>query len=90
MKRNRLRRRYGHFRVVRVIPARRWQHKDGRTASIGGSIPWTGAPGNTKADWEMVTSGWTWENSNGTIGLGRVPTKTREEAEEVMRKVNSR
>jgi hypothetical protein len=43
-----------------------------------------------KAEWEVVTTGWTWENSNGTIGLGRVPAKTYEEAVEVMNKVNAR
>ena len=78
-------------RIVGVLPARHWRHKgDGRTASLYGSIPWSGARGNTEADWEIVTSGWTWENANGTIGLGRVPADTKEEAEEIMRKVNER
>ena len=87
-----LRRRYGHARqrIVAVIPAKIMRHKSGRTASPYGAAPWTGAPGDTEADWTMETVGWTWQNSNGTIGLGRVPAKTREEAEEVMRKVNAR
>jgi hypothetical protein len=76
------------MRVLEVIPSRRWRHVSGRTASIYGALPWTGAGGNTQADWKMETSGWTWVNDNGTIGLGRPPAATREEAEEVMRKVN--
>ena len=87
-----LRRRYGRAmrRVVEVIPARVWRHRNGATASPYGSIPWTGAPGNQKEDWTLETVGWTWRNANGTIGLGRRPAATREEAEEVMHKVNSR
>ncbi len=86
-----LKKRYGHAGfVLRVIPSRRWRHKSGRTASIYGAVPWTGAPGNTKADWTMETSGWTWENRNGTIGLGRAPAETFEEAEKIMNKVNAR
>jgi hypothetical protein len=77
-------------RITEVIPARRWRHRNGSTASIYGAVPWTGAPGNTQSDWEMETSGWTWVNRDGTIGLGRVPAATREEAEEVMRRVNAR
>jgi hypothetical protein len=38
----------------------------------------------------LETSGWTWECSNGTIGLGRFPAETKEEAEEVMKNHNAR
>lgn len=78
------------MRVLKVIESRVWRHRNGATASIYGSLPWTGAPGNRKEDWTMETRGWTWECSNGTIGLGRVPAATKEEAEEVMRKHNAR
>ncbi len=78
------------MKVLEVIPARFWKHRSGRCASIYGALPWTGAPGNAREDWTMEERGWTWSNSNGTIGLGRVPAATREEAEEVMRKHNSR
>jgi len=87
------RRRRGHARqrILGVLPARQWRHKfSGRTASIYGAVPWTGGLGNTEKDWEMVTVGWTWENANGTIGLGRIPAKTKDEAEKVMREVNAR
>ncbi len=76
--------------VLRVIPSRLWVSKDGRTASVYGSLPWTGRPGDRKEDWEMKEVGWTWENADGTVGLGRVPARTREEAEEVMARVNAR
>lgn len=78
------------MKVVRVIESRVWRHVSGATASIYGAVPWTGATGNQREHWTMVTQGYTWEMSNGTIGLGRVPAKTREEAEEVMRKINAR
>lgn len=78
------------MRVIEVIPSRRWRHRSGRTASIYGALPWTGARGNTEADWQMEESGWTWRNDNGTIGLGRPPADTREEAEAVMRRINTR
>lgn len=78
------------MRVVEVIPSRRWRHKSGRCASIYGALPWTGAPGNTQADWTLETSGWTWSMSDGTIGLGRVPAATREEAEEIAERFNAR
>lgn len=78
------------MRILRVIESKVWRHTSGRTASIYGACPWTGRPGDTQADWQMETWGWTWENSNGTIGLGRVPAKTREEAEAVMATHNAR
>lgn len=79
------------MKVIEVIPARHWLHKaSGLRASIYGAVPWTGAAGNTEEDWEMVTSGFTWLNDNGTVGLGRVPAATREEADAVMERMNAR
>jgi len=42
-----------------VIPRRFYQHRQNpqRTASLYGSAPWTGAPGNTESDWELVERG---------------------------------
>lgn len=77
------------MRILAVIPARHWVNlRNGRTASVYGALPYTSNA--EKADWEVQENGWTWQNDNGTIGLGRVPAKTREEAEEVMRKNNAR
>jgi hypothetical protein len=77
------------MKVLEVIPAKKWKNKvTGQTASLYGAVPYT-----TTAEaegWEVITVGWTWRNSNGTIGLGRVPAATYEEAVEVMNKVNAR
>ncbi len=78
------------MKILKVIESRRWRHVSGRTASIYGACPWTGAPGDRESDWTLETSGWTWENENGTVGLGRVPVDTREEAEAIMARHNAR
>lgn len=77
------------FRVVRVVESRMWvNQRTGATASLFGAVPWMSE--SERADWTVVTRGWTWELANGTVGLGRVPAKTKAEAEEVMRRVNAR
>jgi hypothetical protein len=77
------------MRILEVIPARHWVNlRNGRTASVYGAVPYTSKA--EEADWEVQDNGWTWRNDNGTVGLGRVPAKTREEALEVMRKNNAR
>lgn len=75
------------MKVIRVLPYTFWRHKiSGRTASICGAHP---ACSNAERDqWELVTEGYTWETDQGTYGLGRVPAKTLEEAEAVMRRFN--
>ena len=73
---------------ITVIPSRRWEHTNGATASIYGACPWTNdadAP-----NWKIVTVGWTWQHPNGTVGLGRVPAKTREEAQALADRINTR
>jgi hypothetical protein len=64
-----------------VIPSRHWRHRSGATASPYGAVPWTGAPGDREEDWQMETSGWTIQWEDGTVGIGRMPSPTREEAE---------
>lgn len=72
------------MRIVRVIEARHWRHAEtGATASIYGAGP-------VGSGWAVETCGWTWEKDNGTTGLCRMPAKTREEAETVMREFNER
>ena len=62
-----------------IIEAKRWQHKDGRTASIYGAVPYY----SNNDGWEVVTVGYTLQNnSTGTVGIGRKPFKTLEEAQE--------
>lgn len=62
-----------------VIESKRWQHSDGRTASIYGALPWVSEA--DRAGWQVVTVGWTVRNPiNGQVGIGRPPCKTRDEA----------
>lgn len=76
------------MRVIEVIESRRWKGPNGRTASLYGACPWTSDA--EKSQWTLETVGWTWRMSNGTIGLGRVPAKTYEEAVAIMDAVNAR
>jgi hypothetical protein len=70
------------MRPIDVIPSRRLRHTTtGRTASLYGAHPATGAPGDTRKDWTVETVGWTVANDDGTYGCGRQPWATREGAE---------
>lgn len=76
------------MRVLKVIESKKWiNNKTGRTASIYGSVPYTNEL--DKQDWSIQVVGWTWQCADGTIGLGRVPVKSYDEAIEIMNKVNS-
>lgn len=76
------------MKIIGVIESKCYRHISGRTASIYGAAPWTSQA--DKPNWTLETRGWTWEMDNGTIGLGRVPAKTKEEAEAFMEKFNNR
>lgn len=65
------------MRQGEVIPSKRWQHPDGRTASIYGAPP-------IGDGWEVVQVGWTIRWDDGTVGLCRQPFKTEEEAHEFL------
>jgi len=73
--------------ITEIIEAKHYLHTSGRTASIYGAAPWTTE--SDKANWSVKTTGFTWRKDDGTVGLGRVPAKTMEEAVEVMNRVNS-
>ena len=74
---------------IEVIPHRFWEHTSGLKASLFGACPWTNAA--DKENWQVIERGWTWrDNRNGTIGLGRIPAKTREEAQELADKINAK
>lgn len=70
------------MQTIQVIPAKRWQHTNGSTASLYGAVPWTSQA--DKPNWQIVTIGYTWQVVDGrgsvTIGLGKMPVKTLEEA----------
>ena len=75
------------MRITGIIEHKVYKHVSGRTASIYGACPWTSQA--DKANWSLETKGFTWQMSNGTVGFGRGPAKTRGEAEETMRKFNA-
>ena len=75
------------MRVIEIIESRRWVNKQtGQTASIYGAVPWTIQ--NEKNHWCIETIGYTWKMSNGTVGLGRRPAETYEEARKIADAVN--
>lgn len=75
-------------RILQVIPAQRWRNVvTGQTASIYGAVPYHGSD---EKEWVRERCGYTWQNADGTVGLGRAPAATIEEAMEVMAKVNAR
>lgn len=77
------------MRIVEVIESRVWVNRiTGMKVSPNGACPWHSEA--DRGNWSMRVVGYTWRLSNGTIGLGCVPAKTREEAEERMLRFNSR
>lgn len=69
-----------------VIESKCWRHVSGRTASIYGAAPWTDPA--DKPNWSIQTRGWTIKNPDGTIGCGRPPCKTFEEAQALATRLN--
>lgn len=77
------------MKILEVIESRQWKNsKTGATASIYGSVPYISDA--DVSNWHVQTCGYTWRLDNGTVGLCRVPAKSREEAAQVMREFNAR
>lgn len=77
------------MKIVNIIPSKHWKNAvTGATTSIYGSVPYVNE--QDKANWQIVIRGYTWQLDNGTVGLGRQPAKTMNEALEVMKQFNSR
>ena len=72
-----------------VIPARKWRNSaTGATASLYGAAPYVSEA--DKADWTVETVGWTIRNNrDGTIGIGRSPFVTKEEADAYIVKLDA-
>jgi hypothetical protein len=73
-----------------VIESRHWKNdRTGATASLYGAVPYQR---DAKAEgWEVVTTGFTIrDNVEGTVGIGRKPFDTQEEAETVAQTMNDR
>ena len=75
-------------RIIEVIESKQWRNtKTGQTASIYGALPYCSE--TEKENWIIEKRGYTWKRSDGTVGLGRKPAKTYEEAVGVMEKINA-
>jgi len=71
-----------------VMPYRYYRRDDGRTASIFGACPWVSAAEEIR--WSLVDGGFTvWDSLTNTSGLGRVPFKSRTEADAFVSKINA-
>jgi hypothetical protein len=70
---------------ITVIESKVWEDGDtGRRVSPYGVLPYH------SDNWKLVSTGWTTlDNNTGQVGTGRVPCKTREEAEVLATKLNS-
>jgi hypothetical protein len=76
------------MQTYEATPSRIWRRDDGRTASPYGACPWTSKA--EAARWKIEQVGWTVrDNSTGTIGLGRAPFKTEDEAREMASRLNA-
>lgn len=63
-----------------VEEALMWLHTTGRTASITGAVPY--ASSAEREGWSIASRGWTIrDNRTNTTGMGRVPWKTKAEAD---------
>lgn len=62
-----------------VLPAYQYRHVSGRTASITGAAPWHTAA--ERSEWRVETIGYTVQHPDGTVGIGRRPFQTKEEAQ---------
>jgi hypothetical protein len=70
-----------------IIESKRWLHSAGMTASIYGAVPWTSEA--DRQNWSMQVVGYTLLNTKaGTVGIGRQPFKTYEEAAEFVAQFN--
>lgn len=72
-----------------VIPYRVWLRDDGKQASLYGAVPYLSDA--EKARWQVVERGWTVrDNHFNTVGMGRTPFATREEAQAFITKITER
>lgn len=77
------------MKIIKIIESKHWVNiKTGQTASIYGAVPYINDL--DKPNWTIQTRGYTWRLDNGTVGLGRTPVKTYEEALEVMQQFNNK
>jgi hypothetical protein len=70
-----------------IIESKHWRHSAGMTASLYGAVPWTSEA--DRQNWSVQVVGYTLRNiKTGTVGIGRKPFKTYEEAVEFVSQFN--
>ena len=75
------------MKIIKIIESKRWINNITKhTASIYGSVPY--ANKTERQNWSIQVVGYTWQLDNGTIGLGRRPAKTIQEAIKIMNEFN--
>ncbi len=75
------------MRIIKVIESTVWRNRiTGARASRFGAVPWVNA--TDRDNWSLEPDGYTWVMSNGTVGIGRRPAVSRDEADRVMRDWN--
>lgn len=69
-----------HSHMFDIVESKRWVCDDGRTASIYGAVPWLSD--TERNTWRIQIVGYTVQHKKtGTVGIGRQPWKTLEEAQ---------
>jgi hypothetical protein len=72
-----------------IIDSRHWKHASGATASLYGAVPWSNEA--DRVNWRIVIVGYTVrDNVRGTVGIGRKPFETYNEAETWVYEQNKR
>jgi hypothetical protein len=66
---------------VDYVESMRWQSNNGQTASVYGSVPYHSEEQKIKEGWKVVKTGWIPMWKDGTVGGGRPPHATLEEAQ---------
>lgn len=75
--------------IIKIVESKHWKNIiTGQTASIYGAVPYLSD--SDKNNWTIEIRGYTWLKSDGTVGLGRPPTKTFDEALKIMNDINER
>jgi hypothetical protein len=81
------------MKITAVIPRKHWLNiKTGQTASMFGAVPYTSE--KDKLDWKLVTNGFTFQRSDGCVGIpshaATEAGKTHESAIKFMNHFNSK
>ena len=71
---------FDHSHMFDIVESKRWVSNDGRTASVFGAVPWLSD--SEREQWRVQVVGFTVQHKRtGTVGIGRKPWDTLQEAE---------